>query len=76
MFSVDQLTRSENFDNLLASNSTLLPKENLFPMTFYTSLQIYKNNGGQQVFFSRVTTKLINLVPRLGKVFLQFLLND
>jgi hypothetical protein len=42
LFSVDQLTQLENFENLLKSNQTLLPKENLFLMTFYTCVQIYK----------------------------------
>jgi hypothetical protein len=33
LFSVDRLTRSGNFENLLKSNQTLLPRQNLFPMT-------------------------------------------
>jgi hypothetical protein len=38
----------------LELNQTLLPKENLFLMTCSTSVQIYKNYGGQKVFVSRV----------------------
>jgi hypothetical protein len=40
LFSVDQLTQSGNFENLLQSNQTLLPKANLFLMTCSTSVQI------------------------------------
>jgi hypothetical protein len=39
LFSVDRLTQSGNFENLLESNHTLLPKENLFLMTCSTSVQ-------------------------------------
>jgi hypothetical protein len=35
-------------------------------MTFSTSVQIYKNYGGQKVFVLRVQTELINSVPNLG----------
>jgi hypothetical protein len=43
LFSVDQLAQSAIFGNLLGSNRTSLPKENLFPLTYSTSVQIYKN---------------------------------
>jgi hypothetical protein len=66
---VDRLTQSVNFENLLKSNQTLLPKENLYLMTCSTSVQIYKNYTGQQVFVSRVQIELINSVYRLGKNF-------
>jgi hypothetical protein len=64
---VDRLTQSGNFENLLESNQTLLPKENLFLMTFSTSVQIKKNYKGHKAFVSRVQTELINSVFRLGK---------
>jgi hypothetical protein len=50
--------------NLLESNYTLLPKENLFPMACCTSVQIYKNYGSQKEFILRVQTELINSVSR------------
>jgi hypothetical protein len=62
LFSVDRLTQSGNFENLLESNQTTLPKEKLFLITSSASVQIYKNYGGQQVIFSRVQTELINSV--------------
>jgi hypothetical protein len=40
LFSVDRLTQSKFFENLLESNQTLLPKENLLPMTCSTCVQI------------------------------------
>jgi hypothetical protein len=40
LFSVDQLTQSGNFENLLELNQTLLPKENLIPMDYSNSVQI------------------------------------
>jgi hypothetical protein len=49
----------------LELNQTLLPKENLFLMTCYASVRIYKNYRGQQVFVSRVQTELINSVFRV-----------
>jgi hypothetical protein len=70
--SVDRLTPSVIYLNLLESNYTLLPKENLFPMTYSTSLQINKNYVGQHLCVSRVQIKLYNPVPRLEKVFLYF----
>jgi hypothetical protein len=76
LFSVDRFTQSKKFENLSELNHTLLLKENLFLMTCSTSLQIYKNYQGNQVFVSRVPTELINSVPRLTTVFLQCLLND
>jgi hypothetical protein len=36
-------------------------------MTFSTSVQIYKNYGGSQVFVSRVQTELGKLISRLAK---------
>jgi hypothetical protein len=36
-FSVDRLTQSGNFENLLELNQSLLPKENLILMDCYTS---------------------------------------
>jgi hypothetical protein len=54
LFSVDQCTQSANFQNLSKSNQTTLLKEKLFFIDSYTSVQIYKNYGGQQVFVSRV----------------------
>jgi aspartate/glutamate racemase len=36
------LTQSEFFENLLKSNQTLLPNDNLFFTTFSTSMKIYK----------------------------------
>jgi hypothetical protein len=57
---MDPLTQSGNFENLLESNQTLLPKENLFLMTCYTSVQLYKNYGGQKVFVSTVQTEQSN----------------
>jgi hypothetical protein len=44
MYSVDPLAQSEIFENLLDSNQTSLPKENLFLMTYSTSMQICKKN--------------------------------
>jgi hypothetical protein len=41
-FSVDRLTQSGNFKNLLELNQTLLPKDNLILMTCSTSVQIKK----------------------------------
>jgi hypothetical protein len=64
---VDRLTQSGNFENLLELNQTLHPKENFILMHYSTSVQIYKNYGGQKVFVSRVQTELINLVYRLEK---------
>jgi hypothetical protein len=55
-FSVDRLTQSEIFENLLKLDQTLLPKENLILMDCSTSVKIYKSYGGQQVFVSRVQT--------------------
>jgi hypothetical protein len=63
LFSVDRFTQSVNFKNLLESNQTLLLKENLFQMTCSTSVQIYKNYRGHQIFVLRVSTKLINFPP-------------
>jgi hypothetical protein len=65
LFSMDRLAQSTVFKKLFESNQTLLPKENLFLMTCSTSVQIYKNYGGHQVFGSRVQTELINSVFRL-----------
>jgi hypothetical protein len=42
MYSVDQLAQSEIFENLLDSNQTSLPKENLFLITYSTGMQICK----------------------------------
>jgi hypothetical protein len=53
----------------LKSNQTLLAKENLFPMTCSTSVKIYKNYEGRQVFVSRVQTELYKSVLRLWKSF-------
>jgi hypothetical protein len=64
-FSVDRLTQSGKFENLLEWNEALLPKENLIHMDFYTSVQIYKNYEDQKVFVSMVQTELINSVYRL-----------
>jgi hypothetical protein len=44
-----------------------MPKSKFVPDDFYTSVQIYKNYGGQQVFVSRVQTELIDSVFRHGK---------
>jgi hypothetical protein len=63
-FSVDRLTQPGNFENLLELNQTLLPKENFILMVCSTSVQIYKNYGGKQVFSLRVKTELINSVYR------------
>jgi hypothetical protein len=63
-FSVDRFTQSEKFDNLLDLNQTLLPKENLILMNCSTSVKIYENYRGKQIFVSRVQTELINLVYR------------
>jgi hypothetical protein len=71
LFSVNRLTQSENFENLLESNQILLPKENFSLRTCYTIVQIYKNYRDQQVFISMVQIELYNSVPRLRKVFLQ-----
>jgi hypothetical protein len=62
LFSVDRLTQSGNFENLLELNQTLLPKENLIHMDCFTCVQINKNYVGQQVFVLRVQTELINSV--------------
>jgi hypothetical protein len=59
--------KSGNFKNLLESNYTFLPKENLFPMTCSTSVKINKNYGGQKLFVLRVQIELINSVSTLGK---------
>jgi hypothetical protein len=39
---MDQLAQSVNFENLLESNKTLLPKEDLFLMTCSTSVKSTK----------------------------------
>jgi hypothetical protein len=54
------MDQSAMFENLLESNQLLLPKENLFLMTCYTSVQIYKNYGGWKIIVSRVQTELCN----------------
>jgi hypothetical protein len=59
------LTQSGNFENLLKFTPTLLSKENLILIDYSTSVQIYKNYEGQQVFFSCVQTELINSVYEL-----------
>jgi hypothetical protein len=69
---MDPLTQSGNFENLLESNQTLLPKENLFLMTCYTSVQLYKNYGGQKVFVSSIQIEQSNSLPDLRIFFLQF----
>jgi hypothetical protein len=56
MFNMDRLPQSANFENLLESNQTLLPKENVFLMTCSASVQLYKNYEGQQTFVSRIQT--------------------
>jgi hypothetical protein len=56
------LTQSGNFENLLESNQTLLPKENLFLMTCSASVQIYKIYLCLEVFISRVQAEQINSV--------------
>jgi hypothetical protein len=43
LYSVDRMTQLANFENLFKSNQTLLPKDNLFPMDYSTSVKIYKN---------------------------------
>jgi hypothetical protein len=43
LYSVDRLTQSVIFEDLLESNQILLPKDNLFLMTCSPSVQIYKN---------------------------------
>jgi hypothetical protein len=40
---VDHLAQSVIFENLLESELTLLSKETFFLMTYFTSMQIYKN---------------------------------
>jgi hypothetical protein len=45
-FSVDRLTQSGNFENLLELNQTLLSKENLILMTF---LQVYQSKKIMEV---------------------------
>jgi type IV secretory pathway VirB6-like protein len=67
--SVDRLTLSVNFQNLLELNQTLHPKVNLFLMTCSTSLQIYKNYEGPKVFISRIQTELVDSVFRLGEIY-------
>jgi hypothetical protein len=62
LFSVDRYTQSVNFWNLSESNWTLLPKENLFPLTCSISVKNYKNYGDQKVFIPRVQTEQINSV--------------
>jgi hypothetical protein len=42
LYSVDQLTQLAIFENFIDSNQTLLPKDNLFPMDFYTNVKIKK----------------------------------
>jgi hypothetical protein len=59
---VDRLTQSENFENLLELNQTLLQKENLILMDCSTSVEICKNYEGQKVFVSGVRIELINSV--------------
>jgi hypothetical protein len=71
---MDRLAPSAVFHNLLEFNHTLLLKEILFLMTCSTSVQIYKNYGGQQVFISRVQTELIDSVFR-WRFFFRFYLN-
>jgi hypothetical protein len=41
---VDQLAQLAIFENLLESNYTTLPKDNVFLITFCTRVQIYKNS--------------------------------
>jgi hypothetical protein len=65
LFSVDRLSQSAVFKKLFESNQTLLPKANLFLMACSTSVQIYKNYAGHQVFVLRVRTELINSFFRL-----------
>jgi hypothetical protein len=38
LYSVDRWTQSANFENLCKSNQTLLPKDNLFPIDYSTSV--------------------------------------
>jgi hypothetical protein len=40
LYSVDQLTQLAIFENFIDSNQTLLAKDNLFPMDFYTNVKI------------------------------------
>jgi hypothetical protein len=51
LYSVDELAQSAIFENLLESNWTTLPKNKLFMMTCYTSVQIYKKFGARQKKF-------------------------
>jgi hypothetical protein len=74
VFIVDRYTQSTNFQNLSKSNWTLFPKENLFPITCSTSVQICKNFRGQKVFISGVQTEQINSVSDLGKIASSFCL--
>jgi hypothetical protein len=60
---VDKLAHSAHFDNLLELNQTTLPKEKLFLMTSYTSVQIYKKFRASEVFVLRVQRELNNSVP-------------
>jgi hypothetical protein len=62
LYTVDQLAQLANFENLLESSQTTLPKVKLFLMTCSTSVQIYKNYSGLDVFASMVHTKLYNPV--------------
>jgi hypothetical protein len=64
LFSVNRLAQSIVFKKLFESNRTLFPKENLFLMTWFTSVKIYKKYRGHKVFVSRVQTELINSVYR------------
>jgi hypothetical protein len=75
LLSVDKLAHLAIFENLLESNSTILPKEKLFLITCSTNVKIYKKFGAWEVFVSSVQIELIESVSR-PTVFPQTLLND
>jgi hypothetical protein len=56
------------FWEFIGVESDLPPKSKFVPGDFSTSVQIYKNYDGQNVFVSRVQTELINSVCRHGKI--------
>jgi hypothetical protein len=54
LYSVDWLTQSTNFKNLMESSQTTLLKEKLFPLIWSRSVEIYKKKSGLEVFVSMV----------------------
>jgi hypothetical protein len=54
LFSVDRYTQQANFQNFIEVELDHTPKNKLFFVDSFTSVQIFKNYRGQQVFVLRV----------------------